>query len=661
MRFHINERLVDVKTGEIFYGDSRTLLEPKVRNVLAALVNAQGSVLSYQELIELVWADTVVEPNALQRCVTHLRKALGDDGKTIIETFPKLGYRLNPTRLSSAPRQYKRVAIMIGTLLVFAVAFLSGTTFEKHAPSLSIESIEPLTFKSQYQHGASFHQNSLIYIEQDNDKHLLVLKNIDTQKTQILYSSHQLYGGTSLNPEGTLILFSEVQFVNKVKCAQVRMYSLLNNKSHVVIPCTNNFNHGAKWLNNDQFIYLKTNKSQQNSVYAYDFSAREPVQIDLTQQANLDQIANLNVSSGQILLGGTDHQGQTGIWLGRLENNSFLTTSFYPSTYAQSGASNAVINRKGEIFQTHEHKLFRYIHSESNIQNVVIPRTEKFDLIAALDNNTLLAQASINPWQINERQWDSDKFFDKPLFSTQYSQTMGQYSPNDDSIAFISTRSGQNQIWLSKNGELRQLTHKQPVSSFIWKVDGKGLWFISNSSLYEFDLSTYKIRNLTSPAVDTLMQHSAKGWLLMRHAETYEPLLLTLDSLTTKPLINAKVGWAQLTERNQLIFNPKGIGKLMVSSLDEPNSPAAELFPDITIQSRYYLRSEQLYTQDKATRIWAINTSNFSREKIATFDENALFATDVKTAPFRMLSDNYAPKRSDIVKLVVKDVQDGVE
>ena len=93
----INGYLVDFKRAEIKVNSNIVTLEPKVLAVLIQLYNAKGEIVSQPSLMANVWADVVVSPNTLQRCITLLRKLLGDDAKqqVVIKTHPKLGYSLN--------------------------------------------------------------------------------------------------------------------------------------------------------------------------------------------------------------------------------------------------------------------------------------------------------------------------------------------------------------------------------------------------------------------------------------------------------------------------------------------------------------------------------------------------------------------------------------
>src|SRR5215216_882331 len=70
-------------------------LTPKAFDVLAALVEQPGRLMSKEELLQKVWPDTFVEEANLAYNVFALRKALGDtaDNGQYIETVAKRGYR----------------------------------------------------------------------------------------------------------------------------------------------------------------------------------------------------------------------------------------------------------------------------------------------------------------------------------------------------------------------------------------------------------------------------------------------------------------------------------------------------------------------------------------------------------------------------------------
>jgi DNA-binding winged helix-turn-helix (wHTH) protein/TolB-like protein/Tfp pilus assembly protein PilF len=94
--FRIGAWTVDAASGTVSAGDDSVRLEPRVMAVLLDLARHAGEVRAKNDIIEAVWSDTFVGEAALSRCVSELRRILGDDARNpeYIETLPKRGYRL---------------------------------------------------------------------------------------------------------------------------------------------------------------------------------------------------------------------------------------------------------------------------------------------------------------------------------------------------------------------------------------------------------------------------------------------------------------------------------------------------------------------------------------------------------------------------------------
>jgi len=75
-------------------GDRRRI-EPRVMDLLVYGSSRAGQLLSKQQIMRDIWADAPVVPEALQRVVSSLRKAIGDrpDDPVFVETISKKGYR----------------------------------------------------------------------------------------------------------------------------------------------------------------------------------------------------------------------------------------------------------------------------------------------------------------------------------------------------------------------------------------------------------------------------------------------------------------------------------------------------------------------------------------------------------------------------------------
>ncbi|MER8836224.1 winged helix-turn-helix domain-containing protein [Mesorhizobium sp. M0909] len=70
-------------------------LRSQSAEVLYALAARPGEIVSKDVLMQAVWPDTFVTDDSLTQCIADIRRAFGDDGHVIVETFPKRGYRLN--------------------------------------------------------------------------------------------------------------------------------------------------------------------------------------------------------------------------------------------------------------------------------------------------------------------------------------------------------------------------------------------------------------------------------------------------------------------------------------------------------------------------------------------------------------------------------------
>jgi len=81
----------------VVHDDGReVLLEPRVMQVLASLIRADGEILSRDDLVMSCWDGVVVGDDAINRVISRLRRLAREigDGALDIETITKVGYRL---------------------------------------------------------------------------------------------------------------------------------------------------------------------------------------------------------------------------------------------------------------------------------------------------------------------------------------------------------------------------------------------------------------------------------------------------------------------------------------------------------------------------------------------------------------------------------------
>src|SRR5271169_4744022 len=91
------EYVVDARAGELFRRGKKIKLQQQPLQVLLALLEQPGQVVTREELRKRIWpADTFVDfEHSLNTAIKKLRLALGDRAKRskFVETLPRRGYR----------------------------------------------------------------------------------------------------------------------------------------------------------------------------------------------------------------------------------------------------------------------------------------------------------------------------------------------------------------------------------------------------------------------------------------------------------------------------------------------------------------------------------------------------------------------------------------
>jgi TolB-like protein/DNA-binding winged helix-turn-helix (wHTH) protein len=168
--FALGDLQIRPSVREAICGGRLQHVEPRVMQVLVALVHAAGAVVSRDDLIQSCWEGRVVGEAAINRCIFKLRElADAGDGRTYfhIETIARVGYRLEPVATighdhaaSIPPPVVKRnrsaaiaLAAAVGGLTLLAIAFLAWKQWTVSTPpdavvSSTDPSIAVLPFKN---------------------------------------------------------------------------------------------------------------------------------------------------------------------------------------------------------------------------------------------------------------------------------------------------------------------------------------------------------------------------------------------------------------------------------------------------------------------------------------------------------------------------------
>jgi TolB-like protein/DNA-binding winged helix-turn-helix (wHTH) protein/Flp pilus assembly protein TadD len=94
--FRLGEWLVCPQLNTVQAEGQASRIEHKCMQVLVCLADRPEQIISKEDLIRIVWADTFVTDEVLTRAISELRRTFSDDPKKprLIETIPKRGYRI---------------------------------------------------------------------------------------------------------------------------------------------------------------------------------------------------------------------------------------------------------------------------------------------------------------------------------------------------------------------------------------------------------------------------------------------------------------------------------------------------------------------------------------------------------------------------------------
>lgn len=118
--FWLGDLEVRPSLRQVGAGDTAETLEPRVMQVLVALAQRRGEVVSRDELVARCWDGRIVSDDAINRCIARVRRLAQTGGGFEISTVARVGYRLKlapPTRGVAGPMSSSAPALQ-GPLVV---------------------------------------------------------------------------------------------------------------------------------------------------------------------------------------------------------------------------------------------------------------------------------------------------------------------------------------------------------------------------------------------------------------------------------------------------------------------------------------------------------------------------------------------------------------
>ncbi|MEW6982571.1 winged helix-turn-helix domain-containing protein [Colwelliaceae bacterium 6471] len=408
-------------------------------------------------------------------------------------------------------------------------------------------------------------------------------KDVNTQQEFQLTKNRGSFGAHSFSKDSKALVVIEKEDCNK-PITQKQCYRLSNldfqkalespQTPSVLMECKNSKILGAKWLNNNNIALLQElsnrkkltsysiadNQStvihelEEGSVNDFDYSSKEDLIALTSLHKDGQKYIEILKPDGQLI---SSHQIKYPKEIANLRD-------IYPNFMPQSGQ---LIFSTGRQYFT--------ISYQGHITNISLPLDEPmgsplfhpdgkrmvmtkgvFDTdIAKLP----LSQFANTAAELTQKQNEPLNNYSVLQRSTRVEQ-QGIFQPNGDLIAFISRRSGQDQLWITDGVDSQQLTNFQldtRIDGMHWALDGASILVNANNSLTQVFLdSSLKPVSLAHPVEQLFYWDSEANTALInvRIKGILRFVEFDLDNSALRVINDKQINWALKTKEGRLIY-----------------------------------------------------------------------------------------------------------
>lgn len=674
-QFLLGQAEIDLTRNQIILAGQKQTMQPKAMAVLAALIDAQGQVVTVEALLQRVWPGTVVTANTLQRCIAQLRKALGDNSseQRIIKTHAKQGYSLEVraelpgTDLGSDVSSGNRQGLSIPHMVVAAVVLLSLIMAGFYLSADNVQSynkLHYLTTSSGKESFASYSPDGRYMVFHrflgQCDNHLWS-KDLYSQLETRLTHEAGFFQQHSFAPGGDRLAFVGKSICGKPdvpECWELKTLDITaalagNQNAQTRISCDDGRLYGPQWMNNGKIALLKKPHNGQWQLITYHvrdnlaqplYAPTDQRLYNLAYSAGLDTLALLGKtaegkdqltllnSSGEVLSSVVLHFPLP------LSQFELLELSFHPS------------QPKLLVYNS----LHQFEVSFSGRVTTIGPLAAKaiYSLVYAPHQNTLLAAYGMRDWGFYlhnlSAAGEQMRTFPEKWDST-FADTDARFQPKGELIAFVSNRSGQQQVWLMDERRVWQLSQftQGSIAGLTWSPSGQQLLVNHTDRLLLLDLSG-GVDVLPTPfAAMQLYQWSEQGEILFSTQVAWQQRIVAWDPHKGhwQQWHVPDSSWAQLDDSGRLLSLYNN-GQLWLHGRDDAEEPRQVLSH---IQKRFVWHHGQILAVDKTNQLVRYPMSTLQELSRSPLTTTSLYVDDSQGS--RLLIAELSDVQQDIVEL----------
>ncbi|MBV1909398.1 MAG: winged helix-turn-helix domain-containing protein, partial [Kangiellaceae bacterium] len=502
-------------------------------------------------------------------------------------------------------------------------------------------------------------------------------KHTKTQQETKLTQNMGSFGSHSFSKDGKKLVFIETancaEPITQKKCYKLMSFDFEKalkepQSPSVYMECKNSRITRPKWMNNSNIALMQefdnrwklTSYSIQDNKSHVIFEVDDGNIIDFDYSVNEDLIALTSVhSDGQHYIEILKPDGQL-LSSHQIKYPKEITVlrNLYPNFTPQKGLL---------IFSTGR-QLFTLSY-EGKVTNISLPLDESMgtptfhpDGQRALvikghyDSDIVRLPRS----QFSSLQTDKILAQETPIYSTIERSIAGEdnaiFQPNGDLIAFVTSRSGEAQVWTTVSNGVRQLT-SFPIDTYIagmqWAADGNSIMVNANQKLSRIFLnSTQEEIPFAHPIVQLFDWNSDDNTAVIsaRIRGISKLVSVNLNNAEYTIINHKKVNWAIKTEDGRLIYTDN------MDRFWQPGPAEDQLIESLKNQGsdkRYVTKNNVIYGINEDFQLWSYDLIKESFEILGDAPNNVDDITDVNQTDF-LLSIRISAKK-EVAELTLSD------
>ncbi|WP_286270400.1 winged helix-turn-helix domain-containing protein [Thalassotalea hakodatensis] len=522
-------------------------LESKHVALLSCLIEHQGSIVSREQLVKIVWKDRYVDDRTINATISRLRKILGGETQEFIKTHPKSGYSLHcvastisvkqvdqslPDKSSNISPQKKftlSLIIFLSLLMVWYAIEQSQKPLETQTET-NIEII-PLTYEEGWEFEPSLNAdgNLLAYVTFNGwqDKYKVHVQNNDSKNTKPISTLINTRSPIWLQKTNQLFYVAEINGKCVVQKTNVSLDIKFSNIQSIA-KCGDNFNVPHIALSEDGYwlYYLEQNKNQPSRVKRVNLKTKES-ELLTNPPSNFYGDFDIALNNDDSKLAFIRYYDDMSHSVVMLNLNTGEQLDYTKKKYEVDSVAWSHLSDKFVFTDDAFNTLFKVNSNSAEITSIFKSNERLSDPFFVNNKKLLISKGDPYKSNIGSIELINNQLvnLDKVIHSS-FKDHSAIKTTDDESLIFVSNRSGSYELWKKSSKDLKQLTHFNDPSNYISEP-----LLLESNSLILFKLNnSYMLLDLDSEALKPINFQEGEVRSITKDCSSKNKVLLTIKS-----------------------------------------------------------------------------------------------------------------------------------